>query len=104
MWFIYIYSDTERANESLDELRNSLEAVSLRPGYVGSADGKSQLTRTVHPRILTWEDGRMQPPEDSKAAVQLRNLLSTHTKVAVLYMFISQAFFSAGTIALWIIP
>lgn len=35
----------------------------------------------------------MQPPEDSKAAIQLRNLLSTHTKVAVLYMFISQAFF-----------
>ncbi|BFZ11607.1 hypothetical protein BsWGS_14646 [Bradybaena similaris] len=78
----YEHSIRERANESLDELRNSLEAVSHRPDYVGSGDGKSQLTRTVHPRILTWEDGRMQPPEDSKAAMQLRNMLSTHTKTS----------------------
>uniref|UniRef100_A0A0B7A862 Uncharacterized protein n=1 Tax=Arion vulgaris TaxID=1028688 RepID=A0A0B7A862_9EUPU len=78
----YDHAIRERANESLEELRNNLEGVPSGFDYVSTTDSKSLLTKTVHPRILTWQDGGLQPSWDSGATFQLRNMLQERNKSA----------------------
>ncbi|XP_005104362.1 serologically defined colon cancer antigen 8 homolog [Aplysia californica] len=74
----YEQSLRDRANTSLDELRNSLNSAPT--GFVSSGDSKQQLSKSVHPRVLTWQDGGSGPPQRSNAASQLRHLLSNQVQ------------------------
>ncbi|CAL1526200.1 unnamed protein product [Lymnaea stagnalis] len=65
----------ERATESLDDLRSNLQGAPHVSGFVNSGDSKHNLSKTVHPRILTWEDENEYLPRQSDAAAQLRNKL-----------------------------
>ncbi|GFO50457.1 serologically defined colon cancer antigen 8 [Plakobranchus ocellatus] len=72
----YEGSIRERANDSLEELKTSLETSPHHPpGFLSGHDSKDHLTQAVHPRILTWEDG-IPSTRQSDAAANLRSMLS----------------------------
>ncbi|KAH9512297.1 hypothetical protein Btru_041405 [Bulinus truncatus] len=78
----YGYHMRESANERLDELKGSYleEQDPILLGSIG--DNKDHLTKTVHPRILTWEDGSRKHIRHSDAASQLRNTLFSEHDVS----------------------
>ncbi|GFR68607.1 serologically defined colon cancer antigen 8 [Elysia marginata] len=71
----------ERANESLEDLKSSLQASPHQLGFFSVHDSKENLAETVHPRILTWEDGMLSSSRQSGAAAQLRSLLSDRSQM-----------------------
>lgn len=72
----------ERANESLEDLKTSLQASPHQQAFLSSHDSKEHLALTVHPRILTWEDGMPSSSRQSGAAAQLRNMLSDRSQIS----------------------
>ena len=72
---------SERANESLEELKSSLHTSPHQLGFLSGRDSKNHLTQAVHPRILTWEDGMLSSSKQSGAAAQLRSMLTDRSQV-----------------------
>ncbi|XP_046364378.1 serologically defined colon cancer antigen 8-like [Haliotis rufescens] len=63
----------DRANESLNELRGAFDTPS---GLPTPSRAKDDLSRAVHPRILTYEDGGQRPQKYRDAALHLQQMLS----------------------------
>ncbi|XP_059156316.1 serologically defined colon cancer antigen 8 homolog [Physella acuta] len=69
----YGHSVRERAFESIEELSTNLDGSPS--GLASGGDSKHYLRKSVHPRILTWEDGNIEEPRHTEAATQLKNTL-----------------------------
>ncbi|XP_055957438.1 serologically defined colon cancer antigen 8 homolog [Patella vulgata] len=86
----YQRSIRDRANDSINELKESLHATPRRnlspprsaksPTHGSARHGspikaKDDLIKAVHPRTLTWHDLENRPPKYRDAAQQLRQML-----------------------------
>nr|KAG5691631.1 hypothetical protein BaRGS_023802 [Batillaria attramentaria] len=66
----------DRASQSYDALRETLSAPPPAPVISASPETKQRLASSVHPRILTWRDGK---PQFSHVHVEGQSTSAAHT-------------------------